>query len=114
VVTISESGVIDRHELMCKVARSYAKIWQLMRDGKFPRGRAVGQRTLWLESEIDAWIATERRAIRDELRFLAETWDQQLADLQNMITDFGRKYFEGLRARSTLAAIERDDSTRLH
>jgi len=52
--------------------------------------------------------------IRDELRFLAETWDQQLADLQNMITDFGRKYFEGLRARSTLAAVERDDSTRLH
>jgi hypothetical protein len=55
-----------------------------------------------------------RAAIRDELRFLAETWDEQLADLQNMITDFERKYFEGLRAASTLAAVERDDSTRLH
>jgi ABC-type transporter Mla subunit MlaD len=59
-------------------------------------------------------LAAERRAIRDDLRFLAETWDQQLADLQNRITDFARKYFEGLRTRSTLAAVERDDSTRLH
>jgi hypothetical protein len=48
------------------------------------------------------------------LRFLAETWDQQLADLQNRIIDLQRKYFEGLRARSTLAAVERDDSARLH
>jgi hypothetical protein len=58
--------------------------------------------------------AAERRAIRDELRFLAEIWDQQLTDLQNMITEFERKYFEGIRAASTLAAVERDDSTRLH
>jgi hypothetical protein len=58
-------------------------------------------------------LAAERRAIRDDLRFLAETWDQQLADLQNIISDFERKYFEGLRAAS-LAAVERDDATPLH
>jgi hypothetical protein len=55
-----------------------------------------------------------RAAIRGDLRFLAQTWDEQLADLLNIITDFERKYFEGLRARSTLAAVERDDSARLH
>jgi hypothetical protein len=59
-------------------------------------------------------LAAERRAIRDELRFLAEIWDQQLADLQNRIINFQRKYFEGLRAASTLSAVERDDSTQLH
>jgi len=59
-------------------------------------------------------LAADRRAIHDELRFLAEIWDQQLADLQNRIIDFERKYFEGLRAQSTLAALERDDSTRVH
>jgi Prophage CP4-57 regulatory protein (AlpA) len=28
-----------------------------MRAGKFPRGRIVGGRSMWLSSEIDAWIA---------------------------------------------------------
>jgi ABC-type transporter Mla subunit MlaD len=73
----------------------------------------LNQKVDELEAATHA-LAAERRAIRDDLRFLAETWDQQLADLQNRIINFQRKYFEGLRARSTLAAIERDDSTRLH
>jgi predicted DNA-binding transcriptional regulator AlpA len=30
----------------------------LMREGTFPRAKAVGGRTLWLESEVDAWIAS--------------------------------------------------------
>ncbi len=50
--------LIDRHELLAKTALSYPKIWMLMREGKFPRARAVGGRTLWLEGEVDAWIAS--------------------------------------------------------
>jgi predicted DNA-binding transcriptional regulator AlpA len=28
-----------------------------MRDGKFPRSRVVGGKSMWLSTEIDAWIA---------------------------------------------------------
>jgi predicted DNA-binding transcriptional regulator AlpA len=29
----------------------------LRRSGEFPRSRMVGDRTVWVECEIDAWIA---------------------------------------------------------
>ena len=55
--------LIYRRELTKRVGLSYPTIWKQMRDGKFPRGRAVGGKTAWLESEIDSWIAglPERR-----------------------------------------------------
>jgi predicted DNA-binding transcriptional regulator AlpA len=56
-IAVGGPRLIDRHELLAKTALSYPKIWALMREGTFPRARAVGGRTLWLESEIDAWIA---------------------------------------------------------
>ena len=33
-------------------------LWRMMRDGKFPQNRLVGQRKAWLESEVDDWLAT--------------------------------------------------------
>jgi len=55
--------LIYRRELTKRVGLSYPTIWKQMRNGKFPRGRAVGGKTAWLESEIDSWIAglPERR-----------------------------------------------------
>jgi predicted DNA-binding transcriptional regulator AlpA len=29
-----------------------------MRKGKFPRARSIGGKSVWIESEIEAWIAT--------------------------------------------------------
>ena len=49
--------LIYRPELTKRVGLTYPTIWKQMRDGKFPRGRAVGGKTAWLESEIDNWIA---------------------------------------------------------
>jgi predicted DNA-binding transcriptional regulator AlpA len=49
--------LIDKSELLDKVPLSYASIWAKMREGTFPRSRAVGDRTFWVESEVDAWIA---------------------------------------------------------
>jgi phosphoserine aminotransferase len=96
---------------MCYV-RGYRAALRRVKAKNRAADARLNQKVDELEAATHA-LAAERRAIRDELRFLAETWDQQLADLQNMITDFGRKYSEGLRAAS-LAAVERDDSTRLH
>ena len=28
-----------------------------MREGKFPRSRQIGSRVLWVESEVEAWLA---------------------------------------------------------
>jgi predicted DNA-binding transcriptional regulator AlpA len=57
-IPVGGPRLIDRNELLAKTALSYPKIWQLMCEGKFPRAKAAGGRTLWLESEIDAWIAS--------------------------------------------------------
>jgi hypothetical protein len=32
------------------------RCWNWKRAGKFPRSREVGDRAMWLASEIDAWI----------------------------------------------------------
>jgi Prophage CP4-57 regulatory protein (AlpA) len=39
------------------VPLTYATIWQMVRDGEFPRSRSIGDRAFWVEQEIDAWIA---------------------------------------------------------
>ena len=49
--------LIDKAELLHRVPISYPTIWLLMREGKFPRSRQVGDRALWVESEINAFIA---------------------------------------------------------
>ena len=49
--------LIYRRELTKRVGLSYPTIWKQMRNGTFPRGRAVGSKTAWLESEIASWIA---------------------------------------------------------
>ncbi len=49
--------LIYKQELTKRVGLSFPTIWKQMRDGKFPRSRAVGGKSAWLESEIDNWIA---------------------------------------------------------
>ncbi len=49
--------LIYRPELTKRVGLSYPTIWKQMRNGTFPRGRVVGGKTAWLETEIDDWIA---------------------------------------------------------
>ena len=72
--------LIYRPELTKRVGLSYPTIWKQMRNGTFPRGRAVGGKTAWLESEIDNWIAglPERRLKGDPPE--RDTSDPQPAD----------------------------------
>ena len=48
---------ISKAEVLDRVPISYPQLWMLMRAGAFPRSRQVGGRSLWLEHEIDAWLA---------------------------------------------------------
>jgi predicted DNA-binding transcriptional regulator AlpA len=59
--------LIERAEVLDKVPLSYATIWSLMRAGAFPRSRVVGDRSFWVESEVDAWIAAlPQRALKGD------------------------------------------------
>jgi predicted DNA-binding transcriptional regulator AlpA len=49
--------LIGRPEVLDKTGLSYVAIWKLMVAGKFPRSKAVGERSMWIESEVDRWIA---------------------------------------------------------
>ena len=49
--------LLDKHEV-CAVANvTYPTLWAWMRAGKFPRGRICGGKSMWLSSEVEAWMA---------------------------------------------------------
>jgi predicted DNA-binding transcriptional regulator AlpA len=48
--------LIGRAELLEMTSLSYAYIWRMMVEGRFPRPREAGGRSLWLESEVIGWI----------------------------------------------------------
>ncbi|WP_315731752.1 MULTISPECIES: helix-turn-helix transcriptional regulator [unclassified Bradyrhizobium] len=47
---------LSRAAVCAKTGLSFPYIWKMTREGKFPPGRQVGSRTLWIESEVDAWM----------------------------------------------------------
>ena len=48
--------LLDKADV-CAIANvTFPTIWAWMRAGKFPRGRVVGGKTMWVSSEIDAWM----------------------------------------------------------
>jgi predicted DNA-binding transcriptional regulator AlpA len=49
--------LLDRHQVCTLTGTSYPTIWTWMRAGTFPRGRVVGGRSMWITSEIEAWLA---------------------------------------------------------
>jgi predicted DNA-binding transcriptional regulator AlpA len=52
------SRFIDRKEVLARVPVTYVTLWNWMRDGTFPRSRAIGGKSAWLESEIEHWITS--------------------------------------------------------
>jgi prophage regulatory protein len=48
--------LIYKTEVCDRVGKTFAALWNWMRDGKFPMAREVGGQIAWLESEVDAWI----------------------------------------------------------
>ncbi len=63
----SPARFISKAEVLDRVAASYPSVWQWMRDGKFPRSRELGGKSVWLESEIEAWInARPRRRLKGD------------------------------------------------
>jgi len=61
--------LIFKPELLRRVGLSYSSIWNLMRQGRFPRSVAVTDgRVAWYEREIDEWIeALPRRRLKGDM-----------------------------------------------
>jgi predicted DNA-binding transcriptional regulator AlpA len=50
--------LIGKREVCAIAGLSYPTIWSRMRAGTFPRSRVSGGKTVWLSTEIDAWLAS--------------------------------------------------------
>jgi predicted DNA-binding transcriptional regulator AlpA len=59
--------LLDKATVMAIAGASFPTIWKMMRDGRFPRSRIFGGRSMWLSNEIDAWLANlPRRPLKGD------------------------------------------------
>jgi predicted DNA-binding transcriptional regulator AlpA len=49
--------LFDKHEVCAIAGATFPTIWSRMRAGTFPRSRIVGGKSMWISTEIEAWIA---------------------------------------------------------
>jgi predicted DNA-binding transcriptional regulator AlpA len=49
--------LIPKAEVLVVAGCTYPTLWKMMREGNFPRSRAVGGKSMWLSTEVDAWMA---------------------------------------------------------
>ena len=49
--------LLDKAEVCAIAGATYPTIWKWMREGKFPRSRVAGGKSMWLSTEIEAWMA---------------------------------------------------------
>jgi predicted DNA-binding transcriptional regulator AlpA len=49
--------LLSKREVLAIANVSYPTLWSWMRQGTFPRSRVVGGKSMWLSSEIEAWLA---------------------------------------------------------
>jgi predicted DNA-binding transcriptional regulator AlpA len=63
---IDDMQLLDHAGLTAKgvVPTSREQRWRLVKAGRFPKPIKIGKRSVWVEAEIDKWIA-ERIAERD-------------------------------------------------
>ena len=57
-VSKPRSRIVSKPEVLDRVGVTYPTLWAWMREGKFPRSRALGGKSCWLESEIEEWITS--------------------------------------------------------
>lgn len=49
--------LLTKRDVLAITSVTFPTIWMWMRAGKFPRARVVGGRSMWLSTEIEAWLA---------------------------------------------------------
>jgi len=54
--------LLTRREVLDKIPVTYVTLVKWMEAGTFPHPRQAGGRAMWLEAEVDTWIASLARA----------------------------------------------------
>lgn len=49
--------LISKSELLKRVPLSFPTIWKLMRQNRFPCARVIGGKSVWLETEVNDFLA---------------------------------------------------------
>jgi predicted DNA-binding transcriptional regulator AlpA len=49
--------LLSRPEITALVGFEYPTVWKMMRQGRFPRSRIVGGKSMWISTEVSRWIA---------------------------------------------------------
>ncbi|ABZ00039.1 AlpA family phage regulatory protein [Pseudomonas sp. SbB1] len=52
-------ALLDRKEVCKRIGFSHTFVYKEMREGRFPKHRKIGNRSRWLESEVDDWIRSQ-------------------------------------------------------
>jgi predicted DNA-binding transcriptional regulator AlpA len=55
--TTGGERLLSKRQVLDRVGASYPTVWHWMTVGRFPRSRTVGGKVMWLESEVNRWIA---------------------------------------------------------
>ena len=49
--------LICKSELLKRVPLSFPTIWKMMQQNRFPRARVMGGKSVWIEGEVDDFLA---------------------------------------------------------
>jgi predicted DNA-binding transcriptional regulator AlpA len=49
--------LLHKGEVLAIVGVTYPTLWAWMRQGRFPRSRIVGGKSMWLSTEVEHWLA---------------------------------------------------------
>jgi predicted DNA-binding transcriptional regulator AlpA len=52
-----DTRLLSKAEVLAIANVTYPTLWAWMRAGRFPRSRIAGGRSMWLSTEIEAWLA---------------------------------------------------------
>jgi predicted DNA-binding transcriptional regulator AlpA len=67
VIVRPGARLLSKGEMLDKVGLTFPAVWKRMRAGTFPRAVVIGDKTAWLEHEVDAWIAAlPRRRLKGD------------------------------------------------
>lgn len=51
--------LLSAHIVLEQISLSRSKLYQLIRAGRFPKPRLIEGKSLWLQSEVQAWIIAQ-------------------------------------------------------
>ena len=69
--------LLSKRQVLAIANVSYPTLWLWMRQSMFPRSRVVGGRSMWVSTEIEAWLAAlPRRRLKGDSSEALDTWDR--------------------------------------